>query len=150
MALLKWDPFNRTVTTLQDRINQAFDESFGSRRAMEDEMSICAWKPAVDIYETDESYVLKAEIPGVSKEDVVVELKDNILTLSGERLADKKIEEERYYRKERCFGTFYRAFTLRDRVSPEKIKAKTKDGILEIEIPKVAEEKPKSIKVSVE
>ena len=149
MTIVKWDPF-RNVAALQDRINRIFDESFSRTADVDDDISLSAWKPSVDIYETDEAIILKAELPGIKKEDVSVEIKDNVLTLRGERIEDKEIKEGNYFRKERCFGTFSRAFNLQHRVQPDKIKAKFKDGILEIEIPKPEEEKPKQITVKVE
>jgi len=149
MTIVKWDPF-RNVAALQDRINRIFDESFSRSADVDDHISMSAWKPSVDIYETDEAIILKAELPGIKKEDVSVEIKDNVLTLRGERVEDKEIKEGSYFRKERCFGTFSRAFNLQHRVQPDKIKAKFKDGILEIEIPKPEEEKPKQITVNVE
>ncbi|MBT8358337.1 MAG: Hsp20/alpha crystallin family protein [Deltaproteobacteria bacterium] len=149
MTIVKWDPF-RNVAALQDRINRMFDESFSSTDDIDDELSMCAWKPTVDIYETDEAIILKAELPGIKREDVSVEVKDNILTLSGERVEDKKVKEECYFRKERCCGTFSRTFNLQHRVQPDKIKAKFKDGILTIQVPKPEAEKPKQIKVNVE
>jgi HSP20 family protein len=149
MTIVKWDPF-RNVAALQDRINRIFDESFSRTADVDDDISMSAWKPSVDIYETDEAIILKAELPGIKKEDVSVEIKDNVLTLRGERVEDKEIKEGSYFRKERCFGTFSRAFNLQHRVQPDKIKAKFKDGILEIEIPKPEEEKPKQITVNVE
>ncbi len=117
---------------------------------IEDDINMCAWKPTVDIYETDEAIILKAELPGIKKEDVSVEIKDNVLTLKGERIEDKEVKEESYFRKERCFGTFSRAFNLQHRVQPDKIKARFKDGILKVEIPKPAEEKPKQVTVNIE
>ncbi len=149
MTIVKWDPF-RNVAALQDRINRIFDESFSRTADVDDDISMSAWKPSVDIYETDEAIILKAELPGIKKEDVSVEIKDNVLTLRGERVEDKEIKEGSYFRKERCFGTFSRAFNLQHRVQPDKIKAKFKDGILVIEIPKPEEEKPKQITVNVE
>ncbi|MBW2249802.1 MAG: Hsp20/alpha crystallin family protein [Deltaproteobacteria bacterium] len=149
MTIVKWDPF-RNVAALQDRINRIFDESFSRTANVDDDISMSAWKPTVDIYETDEAIILKAELPGIKKEDVSVEIKDNVITLRGERVEDKEIKEGSYFRKERCFGTFSRAFNLQHRVQPDKIKAKFKDGILEIEIPKPEEEKPKQITVNVE
>ncbi len=149
MTIVKWDPF-RNVAALQDRINRIFDESFSSTDDIDDDISMCAWKPTVNIYETDEAIILKAELPGIKKEDVSVEVKDNVLTLKGERAEDKEVKEENYFRKERCFGTFSRAFNLHYRVQPDKIKAKFKDGVLEIEVPKPEEEKPKQITVNVE
>lgn len=149
MTIVKWDPF-RNVAALQDRINRIFDESFSRTADIEDDINMSAWKPSVDIYETDEAIILKAELPGIKKEDVSVEVKDNVLTLRGERIEDKEIKEGSYFRKERCFGTFSRTFNLQHRVQPDKIKAKFKDGILEIEVPKPEEEKPKQITVNVE
>ena len=149
MTIVKWDPF-RNVAALQDRINRIFDESFSRTADLEDDISMSAWKPSVDIYETDEAIILKAELPGIKKEDVSVEIKDNVLTLRGERVEDKEVKEESYFRKERCFGTFSRAFNLQHRVQPDKIKARFKDGILEVEIPKPEEEKPKQITVNIE
>ena len=149
MALVRWDPF-RNVATLQDRINRLFEDAFPRSRDIDDDVSMCAWRPAVDIYETENGLVLKAELPGVKKEDVSVEIKDNILTLKGERVEDKRVDEDNYYRRERCFGTFQRSFNLEQNIQPEKIKAKFKDGVLEVEIPRPEEEKPKKISVSVD
>ncbi len=149
MTIVKWDPF-RNVAALQDRINRIFDESFSRTADMDDDISMCAWRPSVDIYETEDAVIVKAELPGIKKEEVSVEVKDNVLTLKGERIEDKEIKEESYFRKERCFGIFSRSFNLQHLVQPDKIKAKFKDGILEIEIPKPEEEKPKQITVNVE
>jgi HSP20 family protein len=149
MTIVKWDPF-RNVAALQDRINRIFDESFSRTADLNDDISMSAWKPSVDIYETDEAIILKAELPGIEKEDVSVEVKDNVLTLKGERTEEKEIKEKNYYRKERTFGTFNRAFNLQHRIQPDKIKARFKDGVLKIEIPKPEEEKPKQITVNVE
>ena len=149
MAIIRWDPF-RNVATLQDRINRLFEDSFPRSRDIDENISMCDWKPSVDIYETEEGIVIKAELPGVNKEDVSVEVKNNILTLKGERFVDKEIDEDKYYRRERCFGTFHRTFTLQDTVLPDKIKAKFRNGVLEIEVPKPEEEKPRQISVNVE
>jgi HSP20 family protein len=149
MTIVKWDPF-RNVAALQDRINRIFDESFSRTDDLDDDISMSAWKPLVDIYETDEAIILKAELPGIKKEDVSVEVKDNVLTLKGVRTEEKEIKEKNYYRKERAFGTFSRTFNLQHRIQPDKIKARFKDGVLKIEIPKPEEEKPKQITVNVE
>ncbi len=149
MALIKWDPF-RDVAVLQNRINRMFDDSFGPSRDREDEMNMCAWRPAVDIYETETGVILAVELPGVGKENVAVEVKDNILTLKGERLSKPEIKKENYYRQERCYGNFQRSFTLHHNIQSNLIKAKFKDGMLEIEIPRPEEEQPKQITVNVE
>ncbi|MFZ0241152.1 MAG: Hsp20/alpha crystallin family protein [Desulfobacterales bacterium] len=149
MALVRWDPF-REVSTLQERINRLFEDAFPRARDREEELSRGAWRPAVDIYEGEAAVVLKAELPGIKKEDVTVEVKDNVLTITGERTADVEVREERYYRRERTYGTFSRSFNLPYAVNPDKIKARFKDGVLEIELPKPEEEKPKQITVKVD
>ena len=149
MAIVKWDPF-RDVAQLQNRINRMFDESFGQARELEGEASLRTWRPPVDIYETANGIVLAVELPGVNKESVSVEVKEDVLTLKGERLPNPDISEDDYYRRERLFGPFKRAFTLHQNVQPELIKATFKDGILEVEIPRPAKEQPKQITVNVE
>ena len=149
MTLVRWDPL-RGVTDLQNRINRIFEDSLTRTGELDNNVAVCSWRPAVDIYATDNGLVIKAELPGVRKDEVSVEVKDNVLTLKGERKTDEKIKDENYYRRERCFGTFLRAFTLQHAVFPDKIKAKFKDGVLEVEIPKPEEEKPKQITVNIE
>ncbi len=149
MTIVRWDPF-RDVAALQDRINRLFNESFGQTRDLDDDMRACAWRPAVDIYEVENEIVLKAELPGIRKEDVAVEVKDNVLTLKGERFPEAEINEENYYRKEICFGTFERSFTLQERMQPEQIKATFKNGMLTVKIPRPTAETPKQITVDVE
>lgn len=149
MAIVKWDPFIN-INALQDRINRLFDESFPRSAETDEELAMCAWRPNVDIYQTDAGITLKAELPGVNKEDVSVEIKDNVLTLRGERFADEEVKEENYFRRERCCGLFQRAFTLQTKVNPDEIKARFKNGILEVRIPKPAVETPKQIKVDID
>jgi HSP20 family protein len=149
MPIVRWDPF-RNVSALQERINRLFDDTFPAGSEMDEEINQSSWRPAVDIYETDEGLVITAELAGVKKEDVAVEVKDNVLTLKGERYVDGDIKEEAYLRRERFFGSFHRAFTLKAAVDPDKIKAKFKDGVLNVEIPKPEEDKPKHITVNVE
>ena len=149
MTLVKWDPF-RDAEKLQNRINRMFEDSFGRTRDTDDETNMCAWRPPVDIYETENGIVLAAEVPGVGKENISVEVKDNILTLKGERMANQNIRGKNFYRQERCYGTFQRSFTLQQNIQPKLIKATFKDGVLKIEIPKPEEEQPKQISVKVE
>ena len=149
MAIVRWDPF-RDVAALQDRINRIFNESFGRSRDLDDEVGLYDWRPPVDIYETDDGIVLKVELPGVNKDDVSVEIKDNVLTLKGERLLDPEIKDEHYYRKERSFGKFYRSLSLQDPIKAGLIKASFKDGVLTVEVPRSEKEKPKKISVDIE
>ncbi|MBU4185072.1 MAG: Hsp20/alpha crystallin family protein [Proteobacteria bacterium] len=149
MTIVRWDPL-RNVATLQDRINRMFNEAFASSKDFEDEVSMSAWRPAVDIFDTDNAIVIKAELPGIKKDNVSIDVKGNVLTIKGERSFDKEIKEENYYRKERSFGKFQRSFTLPEAVNPEAIKANFKNGVLEIEVPKPEEKKPKQISINVE
>ena len=149
MTIVRWDPF-RNMTTLQDRINRVFDEAANRSKDYDDEMSKCDWRPIVDIFDTEKAIVINAELPGVTREDITLDVKENILSLKGERKSSEEVKKENYYRMERCFGSFERAFTLPSAVDQEKIKANFKDGILRIEIPKPEEKRPKQISINVE
>lgn len=148
MAIVKWDPF-RNINTLQDRINRLFDDAFPHKLDDDDDM-VCAWRPMVDIYETDAGIVIQVDLPGVDKSNVAVEVKENVLTIQGERMVDKTASEENYYRRERTCGTFQRSFTLRHHVAPDSVKASFKNGVLKIEIPKPEEDLPKRITVDID
>ncbi|MBI5893902.1 MAG: Hsp20/alpha crystallin family protein [Deltaproteobacteria bacterium] len=150
MALVKWDPF-KDLLSIQDRMNRLFDETLTrTGRGEGEELARGVWSPAVDIYETDESIILKAEIPGIDKKEVSIEVKNNMLILKGERKFEKEIKEENYHRMERAYGAFQRTFTLPNIIEKENVKAKYKDGILEITLPKVKGAKPKHVKVEVQ
>ncbi len=148
MTLVRWDPFRR-VAALQDQINRLFEDSMARTDESDEELSACTWRPPVDIFETEDGITFKAELAGIQKEDILIEVKDNILSIKGERLSESDIDPDRYYRKERCFGPFHRSFTLRHAINPDAIQAKFKDGILEIIIQKPEEERPKHIKIDI-
>lgn len=149
MTIVRWDPF-RNMTTLQDRINRVFEDALSRSKDYDEEVSKCDWRPIVDIFDTENAIVINAELPGVTKENITLDVKENTLILKGERQIDEEARKENYYRMERCFGSFERAFTLPATVDPEKISANFKDGILRIEIPKPEEKKPKQISINVE
>jgi HSP20 family protein len=136
MNLVRWNP-----------INHLFDGRIFPALSLDDDMSLGNWKPVVDIYENEDTVVVKAELPGVDKKDIKVDLKDGVLTLGGERAHEKEVKEENYYRKERAFGRFHRSFKVPAEIDPDKIKAEFKDGVLKVEIPKPEEKKPKKITV---
>ncbi len=143
------DPW-RDFGTLQERINRMFDETMRALSPQEgEELERGAWMPAVDIHETDDEYVVKADLPGLKKEDIQIDLKDSTLTLKGEKRFEEKVSKDNYIRTERAYGTFVRSFTLPHNVDSEKIKASYKDGVLELTLPKKEEAKPKQIKVEV-
>jgi HSP20 family protein len=148
MALIRWDPF-REMSALQERMNRLFSDVRAQAPVQGEEIVQGTWVPAVDIFETNEAIVIKAELPGITAKDISVEVKDNTLTLKGEKKFEKEVKEENYHRVERSYGSFQRAFTLPGTIQQEKVKAKLRDGILEINLPKVEEAKPKQVKVDI-
>jgi HSP20 family protein len=146
MNLVKWNP-SREMPTIHNRINRLFDDPFFRIGRLADDDSRGMWNPAVDLYEKDDHFVIKAELPGVDKNDIKVDLKDRVLTLSGERTHDNEVKEENYYRQERSYGKFQRVFRLPADVDSDKIKAEFKDGVLQVEVPKPEEKKAKQVTV---
>ena len=152
MALIRWsprtwDPFSE-LSTLQGRMNRLFEETLPSTRKDED-LDRSVFYPAVDINEGDKAITLKADLPGIKKEDVHIDVNDGVITLRGERKFEKEDKKENYHRIERSYGSFHRSFTLPSTVDIGAIKAKYKDGILEVTLPKTEEAKPKSIPVEI-
>jgi HSP20 family protein len=133
--------------SLSDQMNRMFDGFFYPTTGDDEKMSRWNGNPAVDIYDNDDHIVIKAEIPGVDKKDITVDIKDGVLTLKGERSSDNEERKENFYRRERTFGKFERAFTVPAEVDLDKIKADYKDGVLKIEIPKPKEHKPKQVTI---
>lgn len=148
MAIIKWSPA-REIASLQQGINRLFEDVF-SQPGSYDSDSVGAWRPPVDIVDTKEAILIFAEIPGVDKDDVAIEVKDNVLSIQGERTVDKSVGNGSYYRSERVFGRFGRSFALPSMVRTDNIKASFKNGVLKIGIPKPAEEKPRQVSISVE
>ena len=146
MNLVRWNPWSET-SALQNRINSLFNEPFFRSGGEDDQFSMGSWYPAVDMFENDDKIVIKAELPVVDKKDISVDVKDRVLTLSGERNYDHEVKEENYYRRERACGKFKRAFNLPADVDPDRIKADFKDGVLKVELPKPEAQKPKRITV---
>lgn len=148
MQLVRWEPFDG-LNKVQSQINDLFDDSFGRSWANATTRSE-GWYPAVDILESKEAYLLRAELPGMKKEDFNLEVKDGTLTLTGERKAVKPADGVEYRSVERVNGKFVRFFTLPETVKHDGIQATYKDGILEIHIPKAEEAKPRQIDITVQ
>lgn len=146
MAIIKWDPLGN-ISSLQGRINQLFDDSFPRQKAGGEPFPPCAWAPDVDIYENENGFFIAADLPGVRKEDVVVEVRNNVLTISGERYVDPTVRAANYYRQERVCGKFYRTFTLHAMIPPEAIKAKFKHGVLIVEVPRPETDSTRQISI---
>ena len=141
------DPW-KDFGSLQERINRMFDDTIRTLYPPDgEELEKGTLAPAVDIYETNDSFVVSADLPGLNKDEIQIDLKDNTLTLKGEKKFEEKVSKDNYIRVERAYGSFVRSFTLPQNVDPEKIKAKYKEGVLEVTIPKKEEAKPKQIKV---
>jgi HSP20 family protein len=138
-------PF-RGATTLQEQINRVFGDLAG-RTA--EESNLTAWAPPVDIYETENELVVKADLPDVNPQDLDIRVENNILTIRGERKFETKVNEDNYLRIERAYGSFSRSFSLANSVKSDAIKADYHNGVLTLSIPKREEAKPKQIKVNV-
>lgn len=136
MRLRVWEPFRRVAPFYAD-FDKLANEAEGT------------WHPSVDISENENAFVLKAELPGVSREDINIDINNKTLTLKGEKKFEEKTEKENYVRVERSYGSFSRTFALSDKVDTENVKASYKDGVLEVTLPKKEEAKPKEIKVEV-
>jgi len=147
MAIVRWEPYRDLVTAQRD-FDRLFRDAFSSQRG-ETELSTRSWAPPVDIYETEDAIVLKAELPGVDPKDVEVRVEDNTLFLKGERKFEKEVKEQNYHRVERSYGSFARSFSLPNSISTDKVTAEFKDGLLTLTMPKREEAKPKTIKIDV-
>ena len=145
-VLTRWDPF-REFSTLQDRMNRLFRDSFGEGR--EEALTTTSFAPSVDVYEDEHNVTLKIEVPGIDEKDIDVRIENNTLTVHGERKFEKDEKEENYRRVERQYGSFTRSFTLPNTVNHENVTANYDKGVLKIKLAKKAEAKPKQIKVSV-
>src|SRR5580693_6958914 len=142
----RWEQPFRGATILQEQINRAFGDGVG--RAGE-ESNLTPWAPPVDIYETENELVVKADLPDVNPQDLDIRVEGNILTIRGERKFENKVNEENYLRVERAYGSFSRSFSLANSVKSDEIKADYQNGVLTLSIPKREEAKPKQIKVNV-
>jgi len=149
MAIVRlWDPM-REFSALQSRVNRVLEDTFGTPLHRVEQPGAGTWAPAVDIFETPGEIVLKAEVPGMARDQVQVEVDAGVLSLRGERKFEKEVKEENYHRVERVYGAFHRSFTLPDSVDPEKVRATLVDGVLEVRLGKREQAKPKQIQVKV-
>ena len=147
-AVARWTPL-RDALRLQDEVSRIFD--FSTRGCPAPGESFAGlWQPAIDIYEDAEGVTLKAELPGLSSDEIDLRIENNTLTLKGERKLEKDDKKENYRRVERSYGAFSRSFSLPATVDAEKVRAESKNGVLSIFLPKREETKPKQIHVKVE
>jgi len=146
-ALTPWSSLGR-LSSLHDEIDRLFEAPLAELARSSNLLS--GWTPAVDVYEQKENFVVKAELPGMRKENITVSLHDGSLSISGERQSETKHEDSEVYRAERYFGRFQRTVTLPAPVAADKVRAQYKDGVLTITLPKTEEAKPKQIDVSMD
>lgn len=145
MALVRWDPA-RELDTLQSDMNRLFDGFFGRRQVPANGYSR-RWVPAMDLVETEDQLVLRSDLPGLDRDDIEIEIKDNVLTVSGERKAEHEQRGEGFHRVERSFGRFARSLDLPRGVAADSIQASFDRGVLEVRIPKPEERKPTRIEI---
>lgn len=148
MSLIRWEPFKDADEMLR-RLAGA-DFARWPRIAAGNGEKLVEWSPAADISETDKEYVVKAELPGVKRDDVKVTQDDGVLTIEGERKYEKQDKDEKTHRVERFYGSFSRSFSLPEDADAKSIRAETKDGMLNVHIPKLKVEKPKAVQIKVE
>ncbi len=149
MALVRWEPV-RELHTIQNEMNRLFGTLFESPTPASGAAGgLRQWVPAMDLVETKNHFVLRADLPGLTESDVKIELEDNVLTLAGERKAEHDERKEGYYRIERASGTFSRSLTLPEAIDPEAIQATFTNGVLEVRVPKPEQRKPQKVEISV-
>ena len=142
------DPWKRLVD-LEHEMDRLFDWTLGRRRG-EDASEGISWMPAIDLRETEDAFVVEADLPGLEKDDIEISVLDNVLTIKGETKMEEEVKEEAYHRMERVRGKFQRSISMPSSIDQGKVKASFKNGVLQMTLPKHEEAKPKQIKVDVE
>lgn len=145
----RWDPL-RNLIFLQERMNELFDESLGENQRRNQLVVPATWTPAVDIYENSAEIVLKADLPGLTQEEIEVSLDDHHLTIRGDRRPESESDREAYHRVERPTGPFSRSFNLPPTIEEGSIRADYRNGVLTVILPKTEERKPKSVSIRIE
>ena len=148
VSVERWDPF-RNMSDMQGEVNRLFDSFLGRPAASATAPALRPWAPVLDIHATKDDLVLSFELPGVTDKDVSLSITGDLLTLKGERMANRDVKDESVYHVERVYGKFERSVQLPIPVQAEKVKATYRDGVLEVRLPKVEEVKPKAIKIDI-
>jgi len=146
MTIVRWEPL-RELNSLQSEMNRLFNTVFDTPSNGSGGNVLRRWMPAMDLVESGDHFVLRADLPGMSEDDVNIEFEDGTLTVSGERKAEHESKNEGYYRVERAFGAFSRSLTLPQGIDPEAVTANFENGVLEIRVPKPEERKPRRIEI---
>lgn len=142
------DPFSE-LENLQRQMNQLFDFSLSRSPWSDTTLLGGQWAPAIDVYDSKDNLLVKADLPGLTKDEIEVSIQDNNLVLKGEKKKDTEINEENYFKTERFYGSFFRTIPLPSSVDAGKVDAKYQDGVLTLTLPKKEEAKPKQITINV-
>lgn len=154
-VLTRWEPFTRwgplkELEDMEKRLSTIFGRSpIGTDGEKKEAIAVTEWSPLVDISEDDKEYIVKAEIPEMKKEDIKINVHDDVLTVSGERKYEKEEKGKKYHRVERAYGSFMRSFVLPENADGSKISAEYKDGVLKVHLPKSEQAKKKAIEVKI-
>jgi HSP20 family protein len=154
-GLTRWEPLGRwnpwkELEEMEKRLSTVFGPARSTAAGDKKEaMAVTEWSPLVDITEDDKEYVVKAEIPEMKKEDIKINVHEDVLTISGERKYEKEEKGKKYHRVERAYGSFMRSFTLPEDADGTKVSAEYKDGVLKVHLPKSEKAKPKAIEVKI-
>lgn len=146
MNVMKWKPLME-LAEMSDRLNRIFRRRGSDASDGMETVTTAEWSPDVDIMETDHEFVVKADLPEITRKDVKVTVKDGVLTILGERKQERETNATKYHRIERAHGTFMRRFILPDYVEEARIKAVFRDGVITLHLPKTAQAKPKAIEI---
>ena len=146
MTIVRWEPL-RELSSLQGEMNRLFNTVFDAPAPGGNSGALRRWMPPMDLVETEEHFVLRADLPGMGEDDVKIEFEDGTLTVAGERKAEHESGNEGYYRVERAFGSFSRSLTLPKGIDAEAVTARFDRGVLEVSIPKPEERKPRRIEI---
>ena len=150
MTIVRWEPL-REFSTLQNEMNRLFNTVFDTPGPSSggNGGALRRWMPAMDLVESGDHFVLRADLPGLTEDDVNIEIEDTTLTISGERKAEHESKDEGWYRLERAFGSFSRTLQLPKGIDPEAVQASFDRGVLEVRIPKPEERKPRRVAIQV-
>lgn len=154
-GLTRWEPLSRfsswkELEEMEKRLSTIFGRSSATGSGEKKEaMAVAEWSPLVDISEDEKEYVVKAEIPEMKKEDIKINVHDDVMSISGERKYEKEEKGKKYHRVERAYGSFMRSFTLPEDADGSKVSAEYKDGVLKVHLPKSEKAKPKAIEVKI-
>lgn len=143
MTFVKWDPFREFAS-----LDRGLAALSAATRSHQTEKSNGSWAPVVELFERENELVLRADLPGISRDEIEIEVENSMLTLSGERKQDVEIEAGKSYRSERTYGAFKRSFKFAPTVDVSRISATHKDGVLEIVLPKMEQAKPKRVEIA--